>query len=123
MNKNAKKWVRALRSGQYEQGEGTLCREGTEEENFDRFCCLGVACDLYQREKGDLYIKNGYYKLKTLSYNDTIDFLPMVVQEWLELKTNEGNYRGTDLSIQNDKGKTFDQIANVIEKNQKALFV
>lgn len=32
-------WLDALRSGEYQQGEGHL-RAG------DKFCCLGVACDL-----------------------------------------------------------------------------
>jgi hypothetical protein len=36
------KWVEALRSGKYEQGKNTL-RSGN-----DRFCCLGVLCDVLQ---------------------------------------------------------------------------
>lgn len=35
-----KRWVEALRSGEYEQGEKKL---RTDE---DKFCCLGVLCDL-----------------------------------------------------------------------------
>ena len=45
MNENAKKWVKALRSGEFEQGTGYL-RKG------DKFCCLGVACAVYQDEVG-----------------------------------------------------------------------
>jgi hypothetical protein len=33
------KWVSALRSGKYKQGKNEL-------RNKDRFCCLGVLCDL-----------------------------------------------------------------------------
>ena len=44
MNANAKKWVRALRSGKYKQGREWL-RAG------DTFCCLGVACELAIKAK------------------------------------------------------------------------
>lgn len=44
MNQEVKeKWVRALRSGEYKQGGGVL-RSG------DRFCCLGVLCDIVDPE-------------------------------------------------------------------------
>ena len=33
-------WVAALRSGDYEQGIGQL-------RNENKFCCLGVLCDLH----------------------------------------------------------------------------
>lgn len=33
------KWVKALRSGKYKQGEGEL-------RNNNHFCCLGVLCDI-----------------------------------------------------------------------------
>src|SRR5689334_11788613 len=40
MNKEVKdQWVAALRSGEYEQGKGTLQEDG-------KFCCLGVLCEL-----------------------------------------------------------------------------
>ena len=44
-------WIEALRSGKYEQCRGAL-RKG------DTFCCLGVACDLIDKdgwEKNDMF--------------------------------------------------------------------
>ena len=38
--RNMEKWVKALESGRYKQGNGSLLRDG-------QFCCLGVACDLF----------------------------------------------------------------------------
>jgi hypothetical protein len=38
------KWVEALESGEYEQGQGCLNGSG-------KFCCLGVLCDLYDADK------------------------------------------------------------------------
>jgi len=42
----AKKWVAALLSREYEQARGYLHTEHGH-------CCLGVLCDLHQRETGD----------------------------------------------------------------------
>jgi len=33
-------WIEVLRSGLYEQGKGKL-------QNGNKFCCLGVACDIF----------------------------------------------------------------------------
>lgn len=41
---NRQKWTAALRSGDYLQGKHTLKTEA------DKYCCLGVACDLAARE-------------------------------------------------------------------------
>ena len=48
LNPNAQKWVDALRSGEYKQTRGAL--RGDDEGNEPKFCCLGVACDLYAKE-------------------------------------------------------------------------
>lgn len=37
--KNNRKWIKALRSGRYKQGVKRL-------RGDDKFCCLGVACDI-----------------------------------------------------------------------------
>ena len=39
------KWVKALRSGHYEQGVGVLL-DYDDDEGRKRFCCLGVLCDI-----------------------------------------------------------------------------
>ena len=120
MNKNAKKWVHALRSKQYAQTTGTLCKEG---KSYDKFCCLGVACDLYQQEKGDLIIENHHYCVDELSYDGCTGSLPIKVQTWLGLTTRMGDYDCKDLTVENDNGKSFKQIAQIIEDNEKELFV
>ena len=45
MNDNAKKLIKALRSGEYKQCRAVL-------RDSRRFCCLGVACDIYSKETG-----------------------------------------------------------------------
>jgi hypothetical protein len=41
VNENARKWVEALRSGEYTQTQGVLRDESG-------YCCLGVACVVYE---------------------------------------------------------------------------
>ena len=44
MNKSLKKkWIKALRSGEYVQGRYRLV---TPCKDYDKFCCLGVICDV-----------------------------------------------------------------------------
>jgi len=49
MKKNIKKkWLAALKSGKYKQGQEWLVQT---EENGKTYCCLGVLCHLWAREK------------------------------------------------------------------------
>ena len=48
----AKKWIDALRSGKYKQGRGQLVKG-------DRYCCLGVLCDVAKQEFGLEMLEDG----------------------------------------------------------------
>ena len=126
MNENAERWVEALRNGKYEQNKGCL-RAG------DKFCCLGVACDLYNREAEAAGIGRwetgpefmmGYW---TSGYGAFDDVLPAPVAMWLGLTSEFGKfYVGSDsrsLSDENDEGASFEEIADLIEKYKDQLFV
>ena len=42
--KRIQKWVDALKSGEYKQGQSRL-------RNIEnKYCCLGVACDIYEKQ-------------------------------------------------------------------------
>lgn len=116
MNDNAKKWVDALRSGEYEQGKEYLCKN-------DKYCCLGVACALYQQSVGDLIVEEGD---EETFYDDRLDLLPNKVVEWLGLASDDGGMKlknqRTSLVSMNDKGVSFAEIADVIESEPKGLF-
>ena len=43
---DVKRWVKALRSGEYAQAQDYLC-EVDEIDGTTAYCCLGVACDLF----------------------------------------------------------------------------
>ena len=116
LNENAKAWVAALRSDNYQQGRHFLNDGG-------RYCCLGVACEIYAKA---FPLRITHKKELTL-YNDSPCQLPEAVQRWLSLKENNGSYQDLflhrSLSIDNDTGKTFAEIADIIESAPEGLFV
>jgi hypothetical protein len=115
MNTNAKAWVAALKSDKYKQGKGQL-RQG------DTFCCLGVACDLYEKA-GKAITKSTVAETGVVKYNEHWAVLPKVVKAWLGLKDTGGTISSTvNLASMNDKGKSFKEIATAIKKHEKVLF-
>lgn len=117
MNPNiAQKWVAALRSGEYFQGHSHL-------RNLDNtFCCLGVLCDLHARENNTAWDLNN--NVEIWFYDGDCGVLPDSVQNWAEMKDHQGKLgRGESnlLTNMNDSGKTFAEIANIIEKSVEIL--
>jgi hypothetical protein len=110
LNENAKKWVAALRSGEYKQAQSQLKTEIGH-------CCLGVACEL-AKQAGVIS-----------DYKSSEWFLPVTVRNWLGLATHGGTYQeseDTDLDMslarKNDRGATFSEIADIIESEPEGLF-
>ena len=113
MNKTImKKWVKALRSGKYKQGRGTLCQ--VDKKGNESFCCLGVLCDLYNKDrkakkkkglnvervpKDELGDGGGLAKAQFVTMYDNMDgTLPDVVSHWAEF--NEWNYEGNFMALE-----------------------
>ncbi len=97
-----KKWVEVLKSGKYEQGKGTLEANG-------KFCCLGVACDLFIPKDKQMRGKKGH--LVGMLPHDQ-DYAP----DWLHSVNADIRVGyGTSLSTMNDRGESFIEIANIIE--------
>ena len=104
------KWVRALRSGRYKQVQTKL--KHTDHKGVTRYCCLGVLCDLYSKEKG--------IKWKGDAYINRTGVLPTAVIRWAGLEnSNPKITRINNASQLNDNGKRFKTIARLIEKAQK----
>lgn len=130
MNKNAKAWVAALRSGDYKQTKAVLA----EQLNGDYgYCCLGVACELYAKEHPKFKVveieeSDTTHKRNIKKYDvDGITSLPNKVRKWLNLSDTNGTYYPEDsdsssLAFDNDQGATFDEIADLIERNPNGLF-
>lgn len=118
MNAEVKrKWIEALRSGRYKQGQKRLRQGG--EEGAHLYCCLGVLCDLHREEVGGTWVpcnSNDPY----FSYDNDAAILPHSVQEWAGLHAPSPSYNEYDeqvlLTELNDHGTTFQQIADIIER-------
>lgn len=91
------KWVEALRSGRYAQGQAQLRRQ-------DDYCCLGVLCDLSGLGSWKRVGDNGYYEV---GHDLRAGMPPDAVTTWAGLSALEANR----LSVMNDEGRTFEAIA------------
>lgn len=134
-----KKWVAALRSGDYKQGRGRLRRHTPE---GDVFCCLGVLCNLHAQAHPDIAAQ----QTDAYSYMGQTGYLPIAVREWsgldstnirfdglssdlatindLELKQVKRASKSVDCFISQDEkivmkigGNSFEHIANLIEEH------
>lgn len=119
-----KKWIKALRSGKYEQGEGAL------RDSYDKFCCLGVACDIYDDSRWGIprvKTKSGYFEYfyRYGKKGRESEVATKEVREYLGLRDGYGS-RVDDpygsLIEMNDEGKSFKRIANALEKNPERYF-
>lgn len=129
------RWVAALRSGDYQQGQHLL---RAQTPDGDKLCCLGVLCELAVADgvipepvlKGQTWgQENDYYV-----YGDDEDgsLLPDVVARWADVKDASGAFDDNPIAAPpvdeqddgyyletlaglNDEGKTFGEIAELIE--------
>lgn len=123
-----KKWVAALRSGDYQQGTGSLKKRETvwseEKQHFvyvsdsEKYCCLGVLCELLPKGRGEFDPKGNYF-----TFHPT-------AQQKRGSETNSGeleeaalNYVGLTFEQQekliyfnDDKKWSFKQIAAYVER-------
>lgn len=109
---NIRKWVDALRSGEYEQKSGSL-------RQYDKFCCLGVACEVAIASGEPIKTEKDNNGL--VSYDAKSCLLPTRVITWLGVESpdpavkNDVENRWEYLTWLNDCGYTFDFIADCIE--------
>lgn len=120
-------WVAALRSGEYKQQQGALHDKPLEPGQPERFCCLGVLCDLaYKAGAVSRQEGNERYSYGELLYGG---ILPPEVVQWAKLIDDQDldgaldplvaldvGYRTHNLTTLNDdKEWNFNQIADAIE--------
>lgn len=118
LNENAKKWVEALRSGEFEQGRGCLCKN-------KRYCCLAVGIVIAQRN--GVHVREATSMTGKVAFDDDAYYVPEAVRKWLGLASFSGSYgenRSRGLDSDNDSmGFSFSQIADIIESEPEGLFV
>jgi hypothetical protein len=108
------KWIAALRSGEYKQGEMSLCRETPEGKEY---CCLGVG---YRVAKGfdPPDTNTGYISGNHID----IEGVPELLVGSGGTRLNEPTFLGNSVRFHlanklNDKGVPFSEIADWIEVN------
>jgi hypothetical protein len=131
MNPEIKKlWVEALRSGEYAQSTGALCNlknvgtESRDEYAVKGYCCLGVLTDLAVKagvveweRSGDGLPVQGVREMIEPGINTVVTALtPQKVVDWAGLEWTNPMVRGQSLAGLNDQGKSFEQIAKLIEE-------
>jgi hypothetical protein len=118
-----RKWVAALRSGQYEQGYGKLKVVPTN-GNPPRYCCLGLLCEVagLKSERAS--------QASNVHFFDGVDtILPSSVMVLVGLTSPTGVHNdglpgsARSLTGDNDTGMSFENIAKVIESEPAGLFV
>ena len=115
----AKKWVEALRSGEFEQGKFQL------NTGFS-YCCLGVLCELHERDVGG---EEWERSIRGLQYMGCLNDLPRAVQVWAGMQSACGKFLADGapdtnaryLTTLNDGGTKFPEIASLIEQHTEAL--
>jgi len=96
----ADKWLAALRSGEYMQGQDYLKHNG-------RYCCLGVACAITEG------VEIVEPEAQMIIYADEIKNIHLIPKELTGMR----NSLPIELSTMNDNGSDFKQIANWVEEN------
>ncbi len=108
----AMKWAKALRSGEYIKGTGNLRYKtwGSEDDN-QRYCCLGVLCEINKVESEKL--NNNTYK-----YDGHARRLGDNIKKKFGISAL-GWFKNLHRSLAqlNDNGTSFNKIADIIEKN------
>jgi hypothetical protein len=92
-----RKWVKALRSGRYKQTQGALM-------SGDANCCLGVLCRVVRAKVSD-----GLFRWEG---DEDWALLPEKLRKEVGLTRRDQH----KLSVMNDNGKSFIEIANYIQR-------
>ena len=121
----AEEWIAKLRSGEVDQVQGVLA------DTDGGRCCLGVLCDMAVEEDiTQRFLSDGgtAYSYGSLDLSDDrrdYHTLPLSVQIWAGIGDRFGMpqniFGAVALTDLNDNGKTFAEIADVIEANVENL--
>lgn len=116
------RWVRALRSGEYKQGQGFLRQTLNNGELL--YCCLGVLCELYSREYGNYHFEPPKVPGSGDLFMGVNNVLPEPIRKWAKLPSPLGLPMYTHapngvlkfLTNINDEQFDFQTIADWIER-------
>lgn len=110
-----RRWVKALRSGEYQQGTGTLCRFDPREGSL-QFCCLGVLADIVDPDGWEMEDYEGNRTFSNAHWGETGDWqLP----EGIAIETGflDPPTMAKLVNLNDNSRYDFDQIADWIESH------
>ena len=119
-------WVRRLESGEYTQTQKVLCKISGGKKAF---CCLGLLSEMgveagviasAEMKRGDdTIVQYGTDRV----YLQTV-VAPLAIRVWAGLNTPHGTYYNSlkSLASDNDMGKPFSEIAEIIKSRPSGLF-
>ena len=99
------KWVEALKSKKFEQGQGSLHKVGPTD--IHKFCCLGVLCEvagIKSEATSDFYSYDGNQSVLTKKLRDQLGLDTIDTDQLITM--NDG-----------PNSRTFAHIASWIERN------
>ena len=109
-----KLWTDALVSKDYEQTSGRL-------RDDNGFCCLGVLCDVARKEGLGDWVGGPNNTQYAANGTCQSEVLPADVYRWAGLDRPNPDIRGDNrwdsLAGLNDAGRTFEEIADIIEEH------
>jgi len=108
MNTNLKlikEWIEALRSGKYTQGQSCLRSRG------DKFCCLGVLCDITSRKDWEVVVFDEEYSYYSILEEDSV--LPESILNLLNLEE-----RTLTFKISSENSKLLEILENYEEEDR-----
>jgi hypothetical protein len=114
------KWIEALRSGEYRQGKGVL------RDSVDRFCCLGVLCDVVSKSGWgaahdvDTSVAGHDAEISAHPYDDGESVNSVSLPHSLRERVGLHIADASALIAMNDSGQDFETIAKHIEANVPA---
>lgn len=105
------KWIKALRSGEYKQAQGNLCEYDVRTGERLGYCCLGVLTHLVDPD---------HLTLRQVSQQHSASFGVWVSDDvraplYRTFRGRKISLPELKLASMNDKGKTFEEIADAIE--------
>lgn len=114
-------WIGELRSEKHAQGKSYL------ETHQHKMCCLGLLCNLVMEKHPELEVSKhllcSEYRFYYKGQGDHC-YVPNLLAADIGLNTNDGELPPglNALTWTNDHGKTFPEIAQIIESHKATLF-
>ena len=105
-------WLTDMESGEFKQCKGAL-RRG------DAYCCLGLATKRAAPESPALKLDEVN---ESMGISNGSQFPPSLVVERMRFISDAGGDRDADLSVMNDNGATFAEIAEFVRKEPWKVF-